>query len=93
MDGRCLRPPNDFERHSLIAAITGHSMKAVQEILAGISQRIRRIGAPNQRKLLCENDFPMIRGAPRCRQSVARNDLILEASKVGLWKPRSMPDW
>jgi ABC-type uncharacterized transport system permease subunit len=46
--------------------------------LARISHTNRRIGAPNQRKVLCRNDFTQIRGAPRCRQSVARNHLILE---------------
>src|SRR5882724_12630532 len=33
--------------------------------LARISHRVKRIGAPNQRKLFCENDFLMIRGEPR----------------------------
>jgi hypothetical protein len=32
--------------------------------LARISHRVRRIGAPNQRKFFCEKDFGMIRGAP-----------------------------
>jgi len=32
----------------------------------------RRIGAPNQRKLLCENDFQLVQEQPRCRQSVAQ---------------------
>jgi hypothetical protein len=52
--------------------------------LARISQRKRRIGAPNQRKLLCRNDFALIRGTPRCRQSVAWNHLILEPWKVAV---------
>jgi 2-polyprenyl-6-methoxyphenol hydroxylase-like FAD-dependent oxidoreductase len=46
--------------------------------LARISHTVRRIEAPNQRKLLCPNDFRMIRGEPRCRRSVARNGLVLE---------------
>lgn len=46
--------------------------------LACISRIVRRIEAPNQRKFFCEKDFAMIRGAPRCRQSVAQNNLILE---------------
>jgi len=28
--------------------------------LARISHRVRRIGAPNQRKLFCDNDFALI---------------------------------
>jgi hypothetical protein len=46
--------------------------------LAWISHANERIGAPNQRELLCCNDFALIRGEPRCRQSVAQKDLILE---------------
>jgi hypothetical protein len=54
---------------------------ALQE-LARISHRVRRIGAPNQRKLFCENDFLMIRGEPRCRQSVSWICLDLKPSKA-----------
>jgi hypothetical protein len=61
--------------------------------LARISHRDKRIGAANQRKLFCENDFSMIRRKPRCRQSVAQNGLILESLKGGLWMQRSMPGW
>src|SRR5207249_10019429 len=61
--------------------------------LARISHTNRRIGAPNQRKLLCRTDISSIRGEPRCRQSVAQNALILEPWKAGRWKRRSMPDW
>src|SRR6266568_1050973 len=61
--------------------------------LARISHTNRRIGVPNQRKLLCRNDFTQIQGDPRCRQSVAQNGLILEPWTGGLWKRRSMPDW
>jgi hypothetical protein len=50
--------------------------------LTRISHRVRRIGAPNQRKLFCENDFLMIRGKPRCRQSVPRIFLDLKPSKA-----------
>jgi sugar/nucleoside kinase (ribokinase family) len=50
-------------------------------LLARISHRDKRIGAPNQRKLFCENDFLMIRGEPRCRQSVSRIFLDLKPSK------------
>ena len=63
------------------------------EELARISHNKRRIGAANQRKLLCCNDFRGIRREPRCRQSVARNALILEMSKIALWKPRLMAAW
>jgi hypothetical protein len=55
--------------------------------------REERIGASNQRKFFCENDFSMIRRKPRCRQSVAQNGLILESLKGGLWTQRSMPGW
>ena len=61
--------------------------------LARISHRKRRIGAPNQRKLLCRNDITQIRGTPRCRQSVTRNHLILEPWKVAVWKRHSMAGW
>ena len=54
--------------------------------LARISHTNRRIGAPNQRKLLCCNDFTQVRGAPRCRQSVSRNRLILAPWKAAVWK-------
>src|ERR1700747_2751371 len=49
--------------------------------LARISHSKMRIGAPNQRKLLCENDFQTIRRAPRCQQSVARIYSDLHQSK------------
>src|SRR6266436_2067316 len=51
------------------------------EGLARISHGFKRIGAPNQRKLFCENDFLVIRGEPRCRQSVPRICLDLKPSK------------
>src|ERR1039457_2860253 len=56
--------------------------------LARISHRVKRIGAPNQRKLFCENDFLMIRGEPRCRQSVSRIFLDLKPSKATRWSRR-----
>jgi len=68
----------------VLAGINTHAcarttaIDAYQRDLARISQTNERIGAPNQRKLLCRNDFLMIRGEPRCRQSVAQNNLILE---------------
>jgi hypothetical protein len=62
----------------------------MEELLARISHRNKRIEAPNQRKLFCENHFSMIRGEPRCRQSVAQNGLILESLKGALWMLPSM---
>src|SRR5882672_3824291 len=56
--------------------------------LARISHGVKRIGAPNQRKLFCENDFVMIRGEPRCRQSVSRIFLDLKPSKAARWSRR-----
>ena len=44
---------------SKIMSFTG--MAALRE-LARISHGFKRIGAPNQRKLFCENDFLVIRG-------------------------------
>ena len=61
--------------------------------LARISHTNRRIGATNQRKLLCSNDFLQISGERRCRQNVAQNHLILEALKAAVWKLPSMPAW
>jgi hypothetical protein len=68
-------------------------IQAVASSLARISHTNRRIGSPNQRELLCRNDFTQIRGAPRCRRSVARSHLILEPWKVAVWKRHSMPGW
>jgi hypothetical protein len=45
--------------------------------LVRISHTDECIGAPNRRKLLCSNDFLPIRGASRCRQSVAQISLDL----------------
>jgi hypothetical protein len=55
--------------------------------LARISHIKKRIGAPNQRKLFCDNDFCPIRGTPRCRQSVTQSSLdshLSDAEK--LWE-------
>jgi hypothetical protein len=51
--------------------------------LARISHRIECIEATNQRKLLCHNHLSMIRGAPRCRQTVPRISSNLNPSKGG----------
>ena len=77
----------------LLFSIQPMFTKMILPRLARISHTNRRIGAPNQRKLLCRNDFTQIQGDPRCGQSVAQNGLILEPWQVGLWKRRSMPDW
>src|SRR5213596_2999242 len=68
---------------------SGHA----QERLTRISHSVEAHRGANQRKLLCSNDFSLIQGAPRCRQSVAQNDLILEWWKVGLWKRPLMAGW
>src|SRR5713101_2301955 len=57
--------------------------------LARISHTTECIGAPNQRKWLCHNDFRAIRGAPRCRQSVAQTGLDLHLLKDAKWWRRS----
>ena len=49
--------------------------------LAWISYQIECTEATNQRKLLCHNDLSMIRGAPRCRQTVPRISSNLNPSK------------
>jgi hypothetical protein len=60
--------------------------------LARISHDSIRIGVANRRKWLCSNDFRAIRGAPRCRKSVAQtgvalNCLSLRLSRVAaLWR-------
>jgi hypothetical protein len=65
-----------------IGTIKALSGAVYEDALARISHRIKRIGAPNQRKLFCENDFLMIRGEPRCRQSVSRICLDLKPLKA-----------
>ena len=57
--------------------------------LARISHTTECIGAANQRKSLCCNDFSLIRGAPRCRQSVAQICLDLHLWKAARWWRRS----
>ena len=47
--------------------------------LAQISHTTECIGVANQRKPLCRNNSSSIRGAPRCRRSVARICLALHA--------------
>jgi putative transposase len=59
---------------------------AIQRIaLARISHTTECIGAANHRKPLCSNNLSMIRGAPRCRQSVPRISLDLNLLKAARW--------
>ncbi len=67
--------------HHLTAVLEDWDPRVVDG-LARISHGFKRIGAPNQRKLFCENDFLVIRGEPRCRQSVPRIFLDLKPSKA-----------
>ena len=60
-------------------SITGRTL------LARISHTTECIRAANQRKSLCCNIFSSIRGAPRCRQSVARICLDLHPLKDAKW--------
>lgn len=54
--------------------------------LARISHSVEAHRGANQQKFFCENDFAMIQGMPRCRQSVAQSSLILERWKAAPWK-------
>src|SRR5262252_437421 len=45
----------------------------------------KHIGAANQRKWLCSNNFPSIRGEPRSTGSVPRSCLSLKLSGGDLW--------
>jgi len=65
-------------RAMLEALIAGETNPAKLAGLARFSQDRGRIGAANQRKLLCHNDFCNDSRKPRCGQSVAQNCLILE---------------
>jgi len=68
-------------------------LNAVNDALARISHSVEAHRGANQREFFCEKDFAMIQGMPRCRQSVAQNDLILEWWKAGLWKRPLMLAW
>src|SRR5439155_17384390 len=84
----------EIHRTALIArADIRHSRRQSVPALARISHSVEAHRGENQRKLLCSNDFCLIQGAPRCRQSVAQNDLILEWWKAGLWKRPLMAGW
>ena len=58
---------------------------AETEPLARISHTTECIGVANQRKPLCRNNSSSTRGAPRCRQSVARISLDLNLLKAARW--------
>src|SRR5207302_6746467 len=64
-------------------------LEAALAALARISHTTKCIGAANQRKPLCRNNLSMIRGAPRCRQSVPRISLDLNLLKDAKWWRRS----
>src|SRR4029077_14526902 len=53
--------------------------------LERISHTTERIGVANQRKPLFRNNSSSTRGAPRCRQSVARISLDLNLLKAARW--------
>jgi Ca2+:H+ antiporter len=55
------------------------------EGLARISHTTECIGVANQRKPLRRNNSSSIRGAPRCRQSVAQISLDLNLLKAARW--------
>jgi hypothetical protein len=89
----CLASDSVGELPQEEAAVLRAELTRLGDALARISHKKMRIGAPNQRKLLCRNDIAQIRGTPRCRQSVTRNHLILEPWKVAVWKRHSMAGW
>ena len=72
---------------NLGVGIVGHRRKLLDAIavLAQISHTTECIGVANQRKPLCRNNSSSIRGAPRCRQSVARISLDLNLLKAARW--------
>jgi hypothetical protein len=90
-------------RRSPVRVIGGRLLQALPVILLAtfmvfalltrISHSVEAHRGANQRKLLCSNDFSLIQGAPRCRQIVAQNALILEWWTVGLWKRPLMAGW
>lgn len=64
-----------------LARVEAFALELLPDRLARISHKNRRIEAPNQAKLFCDNDFALIRGTPRCRQIVAQICLDLEGLK------------
>ena len=67
------------------AAEEAEAQETREWALARISHTTECIRAANQRKSLCCNIFSSIRGAPRCRQSVARICLDLHPLKDAKW--------
>ena len=76
-----------------VTEASGRWRKRKSGRLARISHSVEAHRGANQRKFFCEKEFALIRGAPRGRQSVAQNGLILERWKAGLWKRLLMLDW
>src|ERR1700730_11967807 len=70
--------------------ILKEQIKAIEQTrLAWIPHTNKCIEAANQRKLLCNNTFSLIHGAPRCRQSVAEICSDFYPLKAALWWRRS----
>src|SRR5437667_152845 len=90
--GECIKMKKRLLAASCLVSFLAINPVAAAD-LARISHSVEAHRGANQRKLLCSNDFCLIQGAPRCRQSVAQNDLILEWWKVGLWKRPLMAGW
>jgi transposase len=67
LSGRSVRLLVVARRFRCDAVLCGRQIFAerfTDDALARISHTNRRIGSPNQRKLLCRNDFTRVRGAP-----------------------------
>ena len=75
--------PQEKINHALV--LGGAQGIGKDTLLARISHTTECIRAANQRKSLCCNIFSSIRGAPRCRQSVARICLDLHPLKDAKW--------
>jgi Domain of unknown function (DUF4175) len=67
---RCCQPPRFIARRRQRRRMLWE-FRSVCSTLARISHTTECIGVANQRKPLCRYDSSSIRGAPRCRQSVA----------------------
>jgi hypothetical protein len=74
--GQLTENDGDVRRRN-VACLTSRS-RPVISALTRISHGVEAHRGANQRKFFCEKDFAMIRGTPRCRQSVAQSGLILE---------------
>ena len=69
-------------QRQLVEIHDGETEEKSGQGLARISHTTECIGVANQRKPLCRNNSSSIRGAPRCRQSVARISLDLNLLKA-----------